>query len=40
LKKVFESIFEIEFDEHKKIHAMYSAEKERIPFVKIINPVQ
>jgi hypothetical protein len=35
LKKVFENIHEIEFDASKKIHAMFSAEKERVDFVKV-----
>lgn len=28
----------IEFDEKKKIHAMFSAEKERVPFTKPVDP--
>jgi dynein heavy chain len=40
LKKVFENIHAIEFDSNNKIHAMFSAEKERIPFVKMIDPVK
>ncbi len=28
----------IEFDEKKKIHAMFSAEKERVPFTKPLDP--
>lgn len=39
LKKVFENIHEIEFDEAKLIHAMFSAEKEKINFVTPVNPV-
>ena len=39
LKKVFENIHEVEFDESKKILAMLSAEKEKINFVKAINPI-
>jgi dynein heavy chain, axonemal len=38
LKKVFENIHLIEFDEGKKIHAMYSAENERVPFEKFVDP--
>ena len=38
-KKVFENIHEVEFDPSKKIIAMYSAEKEKIDFVKPVNPV-
>lgn len=37
--KVFENIHEVEFDPSKKIIAMYSAEKEKIDFVKAVNPV-
>ena len=39
LKKVFENIHEVDFDDSKKILAMLSAEKERIGFVRNINPV-
>ena len=39
LRKVFENIHSIEFDENKTIHAMFSAEKERIGFIRVINPV-
>jgi dynein heavy chain len=39
LKKCFEGIMELEFDEEKKIHAMYSPEKEAIPFTRIIDPI-
>jgi dynein heavy chain len=38
LKKVFENIHSIEFDKDKKIHAMFSAEKERVQFHKIVDP--
>ncbi|KAL4429885.1 hypothetical protein ABPG74_022908 [Tetrahymena malaccensis] len=38
LKKVFENIHQIEFDDQKIIHAMFSAEKEKINFVKTVNP--
>jgi dynein heavy chain len=38
LKKVFENINTIEFDSERKIHAMFSAEKERVNFVKILDP--
>jgi len=38
LKKVFENINSIEFDLGKKIIAMYSAEQEKVPFVKAIDP--
>jgi len=36
---VFENINEVEFDNSKKILAMYSAEKEKVDFVKNIEPV-
>jgi dynein heavy chain, axonemal len=39
LKKVFENINTIEFDERKKILAMYSAEKEKVNFVRPVDPV-
>jgi len=39
LRKVFENIMSLEFDETKKMHAMFSAEGEKINFVKIIDPV-
>ena len=39
LKKCFEGISKLEFDDEKKIHGMYSAEGEKIPFTKIIDPV-
>lgn len=38
LKKVFENINEIEFDNDKKIHAMFSAEKEKVDFVELVDP--
>ena len=38
LKKVFENIHAIEFDKEKRIHAMFSAEKERVAFVKLVDP--
>ena len=37
LRKVFENIFKVDFDAGKKITCMYSAENERIPFVKNID---
>lgn len=39
LKKCFEGINALEFDEEKKIHGMYSAEKELIPFKNVIDPI-
>lgn len=35
---MFENINEIEFDANKRIHSMYSAEKEKVQFVKLIDP--
>ena len=37
LKKVFENMHQIEFDVNKKIVAMFSAEKEKIGFVKAVD---
>ena len=39
LKKCFEGIASLEFDEEKKIHGMYSSEKEHVPFKNIIDPI-
>lgn len=39
LKKCFEGIAALEFDEEKKIHGMYSAEGELVPFTRIIDPI-
>ena len=39
LNKVFENMCEVEFDESKKILAMYSAEREKVDFVRPVNPV-
>ena len=39
LKKCFEAIEKLEFDDERKIHAMFSSEGERVPYVKIIDPV-
>ena len=39
LKKCFEGIAALEFDEEKKIHGMYSSEKENVPFKNIIDPI-
>ena len=38
LKKVFENINEVKFDNDKKILAMRSAEKEEVEFVKHVDP--
>ena len=37
LKKCFEGIHELEFDEEKKIHAMYSPEGEQVSFTQVID---
>lgn len=39
LKKCFEGIAQLKFDEEKKIHGMYSSEKEHVPFSQVIDPV-
>lgn len=39
LKKCFEGVNKLEFDDEKKIHGMFSAEGEKVPFTKIIDPV-
>ena len=39
LRKVFENIHTVEFDETKKIHSMSSAEGEKVNFVNYIDPV-
>jgi dynein heavy chain len=38
LRKVFENVMSLEFDAKKKMHAMFSAEKERVDFVKVLDP--
>jgi len=38
LKKCFEGIASLDFDEEKNIHAMYSSEGEHVPFTRVINP--
>ena len=35
---MFENINTIEFDDEKKIHAMFSAEGEKIDYVKVLDP--
>lgn len=39
LKKCFEGINALKFDEEKKIHGMYSIEGEYVPFTRIIDPI-
>jgi dynein heavy chain len=39
LKKCFEGIHKLNFDDEKKIHGMYSIEGENVPYVKIIDPI-
>ena len=38
LKKVFENIHTIDFNEHRKIIAMNSAEREKVKFAKQVDP--
>ena len=38
MKKVFEAIQCVEFDDKKKIQSMLSAENEKVPFVKAVDP--
>ena len=40
LKKVFENMQEIEFNAEKKILAMFSAEKEKVAFVRPVDPLK
>jgi dynein heavy chain len=40
LKKVFENMQEIEFNAEKKILAMFSAEKEKVGFVRPVDPLK
>lgn len=35
---MFENVHSIEFDKNKKIVAMFSAEKEKVNFVKFVDP--
>ncbi len=39
LKKCFEGINKLDFDDSKKIQGMYSAEKEFVKFIKEIDPI-
>ena len=39
LKKCFEGIHKLDFDDEKKIHGMKSIESENVPYIKIIDPI-
>jgi dynein heavy chain len=39
LKKCFEGVNGLKFDEEKKIHGMYSIEGEFVPFTRVIDPI-
>lgn len=39
LKKCFEGIARLRFDDEKKIHGMYSVEGELVQFVRVIDPI-
>ena len=39
LKKCFEGIASLKFDDEKKIHGMYSIEGELVPYSRIIDPI-
>lgn len=39
LKKCFEGIAKLQFDDELKIHGMYSVEGELVPFVRVIDPI-
>ena len=39
LKKCFEGIARLKFDDEKKIHGMYSVEGELVQFVRVIDPI-
>ena len=39
LKKCFEGIHKLDFDDEKKIHGMKSIEGELVPYIKIIDPI-
>jgi dynein heavy chain len=39
LKKCFEGVNKLEFDDSKKIQAMYSAEGEKVNFLQEIDPI-
>jgi dynein heavy chain len=39
LKKCFEGIAKLKFDDEKKIHGMYSVEGEYVPYTRVIDPI-
>lgn len=39
LKKCFEGIASLKFDDENKIHGMYSIEGELVPYTKVIDPI-
>lgn len=39
LSKVFENIHKLEFDDSKKMHAMFSAENEKVNFTRPVDPI-
>ena len=39
LKKCFEGISTLKFDDEKKIHGMYSIEGEFVPYTRVIDPI-
>lgn len=39
LRKCFEGINSLKFDEERKIHGMYSIEGEYVPFTRVVDPI-